>query len=357
VSWRDRDYNQINFGGRQISNPILNILFGSVPIGTWFGARIRIHSTLILYAIFRILSAAGAGSEAMRMAAVSLAVLFGIVLLHEYGHCIASRSVGGQGDEILMWMFGGLASVDTPHRPWPRFVAVAGGPLVNVIICLITGGVLLGASHFTFPLSFNPFNAYAIDPLKGYAGLVFMHDHPWSYYVWWIFAVSYSLFFFNLLPIFPLDGGQILQTMLWGKFGYYRATMFSCMAGMVASVGMGVWSLQQGSLFMAVLWVMCFITCFKLRQALKAQGPEEYENAIDYSAAYDNPSPRRRKMRKSWFKAARRRAMREQSEQARIDAILAKVHDRGLHSLTWFEKRALKKATERQRQRDLAERL
>jgi len=40
-----------------------------------------------------------------------------------------------------------------------------------------------------------------------------------------------------------------------------------------------------------------------------------------------------------------------------IDAILAKVKQKGLHSLSWWEKRALKKATERQRQRDLASRI
>jgi hypothetical protein len=54
--------------------------------------------------------------------------------------------------------------------------------------------------------------------------------------------------------------------------------------------------------------------------------------------------------------AAKKRAAAEQHEQAQIDAILAKVKEKGLHSLSWWEKRALKKATERQRQRDLAER-
>jgi hypothetical protein len=41
-------------------------------------------------------------------------------------------------------------------------------------------------------------------------------------------------------------------------------------------------------------------------------------------------------------------------ERARIDQILAKVSAEGMHSLTWFERRALKKATQHQRQRDLA---
>ncbi len=335
----------------------MNFLFGSIPIGTWFGARVRVHSSLVLYALFVILSNVGKGAFPLQMAVTNIVTLFGIVLLHEYGHCIASRSVGGRGDEILMWMFGGLAFTDSPQRPWPRFVTVAGGPFVNVLICIITGAILLGASHFTFVLSLNPLRPYELDPFNGYAGYKFMEAHSWAFYVWWIFANSYALLFFNLLPIYPLDGGQLLQTMLWPKFGYYKSMMFSCVTGMVGAVGIGLWALRSMNLFMLCMCVLGFLTCMRMRQALLAQGPEELENAVDYSAAYDNPSPRRKPLRKSWFKAARKRAQREQAEQAKIDAILDKVHDRGLHSLTWFEKRTLKKATERQRQQDLAERL
>ena len=82
----------------------------------------------------------------------------------------------------------------------------------------------------------------------------------------------------------------------------------------------------------------------------------------DYSAAYDINAgrPRRRKPGLADRWAARRaaKAAREEAdEQEQIDRILAKVSASGMHSLTWWEKRTLKKATERQRQQDLAERM
>jgi hypothetical protein len=43
-----------------------------------------------------------------------------------------------------------------------------------------------------------------------------------------------------------------------------------------------------------------------------------------------------------------------ETEQAKIDAILAKVSAQGMNSLNWFEKRALRKATERQRMAELS---
>ena len=43
--------------------------------------------------------------------------LFLIVLMHEFGHSLASRSVGGQSDQIVLWPMGGVAYVNPPPRP------------------------------------------------------------------------------------------------------------------------------------------------------------------------------------------------------------------------------------------------
>ena len=63
--------------------------------------------------------------------------------------------------------------------------------------------------------------------------------------------------------------------------------------------------------------------------------------------------PRRRKLSRFAVRRIRKKAQKEQQELARIDAILDKVAKQGMQSLTWFERRALRQATERQRQRDL----
>ena len=88
-----------------------------------------------------------------------------------------------------------------------------------------------------------------------------------------------------------------------------------------------------------------FAACYQQLRILKETESESDEDAYDLSAAWDNPrTPRsKKKGRKRWLKSARKRALKDQAEQAKIDAILAKVKEKGLHSLTWWEKRALKK--------------
>jgi hypothetical protein len=94
-----------------------------------------------------------------------------------------------------------------------------------------------------------------------------------------------------------------------------------------------------------------------MRAQLKAAGPWEFEDdGIDYSAATWQPEVPTRKHKKLSRRAKRRlrkQAEREENEQSRIDAILAKVSAKGMHSLTWGERRALRKATERQRRQGI----
>ena len=344
MSWRDREYNQSEYGGRGSMSPLMAILFGAFSIGTYFGIRVRIHASFVLFAIFLLLAPGSVTGFEVVDALTSLFILFGIVLLHEFGHCFAARYMGGEAYDIIMSPLGGLASATPPHRPWPTFVTVAGGPLVNVAICLITGIALYFLAGL---VPVNPFNPLAFDP--GPTSV--------AYYLWWIYYVSYAILLFNLLPIYPLDGGQMLHSILWPQIGYYKATNVSCITGMVGSVGMAFYGLAGGHLFLTFIAISCFMYCYQKRMQLKEMGPEGLHDAIDYSASLrataDDDHPRRRKLSRFAVRRIRKKAQKEQQELARIDAILDKVAKQGMQSLTWFERRALRQATERQRQRDL----
>ena len=60
--------------------------------------------------------------------------LFLIVLLHEFGHALACRQVGGQADHIILWPLGGVAYVNPPQRAGATLWSIAAGPLVNVAL-------------------------------------------------------------------------------------------------------------------------------------------------------------------------------------------------------------------------------
>ena len=348
MSWRDREYNQSEYGGgRGSMSPLMSLLTGSVPIGTWFGIRVRLHASLIIFiALMLLLGPATIDGFDYTDAITSMGILFCVILLHEFGHCFAARRMGGFADEIIMSPLGGLAFAQPPHRPWPTFITVAGGPAVNVAICLITGAALFLLTGGTVPL--NPF--HPLPPASFYATNV-------AFYLWWVFIISYITLLFNLLPIFPLDGGRIVQSALWPQMGYYRSMNVSCLTGMVGAVIMGLIGLVAGQLLLFFIAISGFLYCYQMRMQLKEMGPEGLHDAIDYSASLrDTPEedrPRRKRLSARAMKRIRKRAQKEQQEIARIDAILEKVGKQGMHSLTWWEKRTLRKATERQRQRDL----
>src|SRR5262245_66017480 len=60
--------------------------------------------------------------------------LFGVVLLHEFGHALACRQTGGQADTIVLWPLGGIAFVRPLARPSAYLWSMAAGPLVNVVL-------------------------------------------------------------------------------------------------------------------------------------------------------------------------------------------------------------------------------
>ena len=88
---------------------------------------------------------------------------------------------------------------------------------------------------------------------------------------------------------------------------------------------------------------------------LREMGAEDPGDQIDYSAAYEPQTPRRRRSRvnQQAIKKVRKLEEKARLEQLRIDEILAKVSAQGMASLKWSERRALRKATEHRRKRDL----
>jgi Zn-dependent protease len=342
MGWQDRSYYRDSGSGSH--NPLMWLMTGSVPLFTAFGIRVRMHASLLVMVVLVLLFGLGQGFT-WQDRVESMAILFGIILIHEFGHCFAARSVGGEAHDILMWPLGGLAMAHAPRRPWPTFVTVAGGPLVNVLICAICGIILyLSGGWVPWNPLWTPYGQW-----HGWLDII--------RYVYWIYSVSWMLLLFNLLPIFPLDGGQLLQSMLWPKFGYYKSMNFACITGMVGAIAGGMVALATFSIMLALLAYSGFVTCLNMRRSLLAAGPWGFqdEDGMDYTASLassHHDHSKHRKLNKRLLKRAQKREAEERDEQDRVDQILAKVSAHGMNSLTFWEKRALKKATERQRKRD-----
>lgn len=341
MAWQDRPYYRDRYSGR--ANPLMWLVSGSVSLGTWFGIHVRMHAMMLVFIVWTIVFRSfGTWQDSVE----SMAILFGIVLLHEFGHCYGSYLVGGQPSSILMTPLGGLAFVDAPRRPWANFVTVLFGPLVNVLICVLaTVGMMMIAGTWRL----LPWNPFAVN-FTSFLNVLHRGSELFRFFGW-VFAVSYALLLFNLWPVFPLDGGQLLQSLLWVKFGYFKATLFASVTGMVGAGIFGVLGLMSQSWLIVFIALSGFLFCLSKYRELKANGPWAYEDEFDYSSSYREPGRRKTGDRK--LRRAQRMEREAAAEQERIDVILAKVSAQGMQSLTWWEKRTLRKATQHQRERDL----
>ena len=355
MGWQDRSYYRDS--GPSPSNPLMWLLSGSVPLFTLFRVRVRVHASMLLLIVFMLATSGTSIGIRLTYTATFLSVLFGIVLLHEFGHCFAARWVGGDCEQIILSPLGGVAFADAPQRAWPQLVTAAGGPLVNVAICAIAAAALALLNWQNAHIPINPLpREFQLPGAERVAPWVFYAQ----YWLWYVFGVSWGLLLFNLLPIYYLDGGQIFRALLWFKLGFYRSSMIASIVGMIGSVLMVMWGIANFAswygLVLIMIGVSCFMACFQLRAMLKAEGPWAFqEDSVDYSASLWRPEekPRHKKLSRRAKRKLRRQALAEENEQALIDAILAKVSAQGMHSLTWSERRALKKATERQRRREI----
>jgi Zn-dependent protease len=322
----------------------------ALPLYTAWGIRVRIHLVFILMIAAEVIFSLPKDSLGWAYKALGMGSLFLLVLVHEYGHCIACRWVGGSADQILMWPLGGLAFCAPPHHWKADLITTLGGPAVNAILTPVFAGVLALLGQPTGTLLFNPF-----DPGNAIYLLDWHGTKPyWLVAIWWFHYMNLLLFSFNmLLVMYPMDAGRIVNALMWRKMGHRRAMDLSIKIGFVVGVGLFVFSMAAkesgGSRLMAIALFGLF-TCWMEKQKLRMVSDQPALADYDFSAGYtslpaeDEPLDDGRTVR-----ARERQRKQEQDDQSELDRILAKIASAGMGSLSRAEKRWLERATERRR--------
>jgi Zn-dependent protease len=190
---------------------------GSLWLFRLAGIDVYVHWTWLLMAMFLVPYRAQVAEEGNvvlplyesgKWYLLQYLALFGIVLLHEFGHALACRKVGGLADTIVLWPLGGIAFVRPPQRPAALLWTAVSGPLVNVLLIPVFAA-----------LTFGPIQWSALSPDLP----KFLNAIQW---------LNSSVLLFNLIPVYPLDGGQILQGLLWLLIGRAESLMVVSILGM-----------------------------------------------------------------------------------------------------------------------------
>ena len=222
---------------------------GSFRLFRLKGIDVHVHWSWFVVAFYSI-STRVPNYTAPFWGALEYLVLFTIVLLHEFGHALACRQVGGTADQIVLWPLGGVAYVAPPARPGATLWSIAAGPLVNVGLVPVFFGIYYGA-RAAGALNENP-------DLSAFLRAI----------VW----MNLSLLAFNLLPVYPLDGGQILRSLLWYPLGKARSLMAATVVGFVGGLGLAALAVWLQSPWMGIMTFFLLSNCwqsFKGAQALR----------------------------------------------------------------------------------------
>ena len=141
------------------------------------------------------------------MALVSGVLFFASILLHELAHSFVALKQGIPVRGITLFIFGGVSQISgEARRPLNEFIMAIVGPLMSVVLGLI----FLGAWALTG----------------------FTDNGPLDVVLAWLFVMNIILAVFNMAPGFPMDGGRVLRSMLWGVTGnMLRATQLATLVG------------------------------------------------------------------------------------------------------------------------------
>lgn len=212
---------------------------GSIHLFRFSGIDVFLHWSWFLVAVYEIQDRAHNYSS-ITWNILEYLALFLIVLLHEFGHSLACRQVGGRANHIILWPLGGVAYVDPPPRPGATLWSIAAGPLVNVALLPILG-YLVGAGHYPFWTEYGP-NTQQFVPS--------------------VFWINVFLLAFNILPIFPLDGGQILRSLLWFPLGRARSLQVATILGFIGVTGFIGLALWMRSIWYGALAAFMLLNCW-----------------------------------------------------------------------------------------------
>lgn len=219
---------------------------GAVRLFRFLGIDVYLHWSWFVVAVIRYqMLAAGGGYDSKVYYAFEVLAVFGIVLMHEYGHSLACRQVGGIANKIVLWPLGGVAYVQPPQRPGAQLWSIAAGPLVNVALVPI-----LLVVYFQFHDALIPQDAIRFIVNMG--------------------EVNFWLLMFNLLPIYPLDGGQIVRSILWFFVGRGRSLLFSAGIGFGLAALLGLYVLAKGSTWGAIMVFFIISQCVRGWKAARA---------------------------------------------------------------------------------------
>ena len=246
----------------------------SLKLFTLFGTQVRVHYTWPIAAVFVTavfalailpdLNPDWSLPQLWLTGALIAVALAASVFVHELTHIVVARRLGVGSTGITLFALGGVAHLDdVTNRPRTELLIAIAGPMVSIAIGLGAFILVTSVDQPTYVMTTEYF--YTEDGLRAHAHFYLPEEttpgQAFQYlrYIHTLAIANIIIGLFNLLPLFPLDGGRILSATLWAITGNRaRATRTAALIGQLgaaAIIAYGAYNLFFGELLVGV-WLI-----------------------------------------------------------------------------------------------------
>lgn len=187
-------------------------MFSSFRLFTLFGTEVSLNTTLFYMALFHFTTVvSGSGTfETLNHAVPLYIAAFASILVHEFGHVAAAHLRGIGCKKVTLHALGGFALLDrAPEKSLDEFLIAIAGPITSLIL----GGAIAGA--LWLPVEMPDF----------VLNLLFE-----------VAVINVVIAVFNMIPAYPMDGGQVLHAILGGIMPRFWADRICVIVGQLLAV-------------------------------------------------------------------------------------------------------------------------
>lgn len=208
-------------------------------LGKMFGVDVKLHGTFLLLLAFVAISGLFKGGVAQAILSLALSVIiFGVVVLHEFGHILAARRFGIKTRDVILSPLGGMARLERlPSTPAQEIAVALAGPAVNLVLAGL-GALVLYSKVMIAAGAIGGFLA----ALTG-----------------WFITINLVLLAFNLIPALPMDGGRVLRAALTKKYGHLKATQKAAKVARWTALLMALYAVYSGQFILLLIAGFVFV--------------------------------------------------------------------------------------------------
>jgi stage IV sporulation protein FB len=210
---------------------------------TIFGHSVYAEISLVILLLLVLLAGSGGGPQGIIAALVFVVVALFSIVAHELGHAMAVRKLGYGTSTIVLHGLGGVCQWRGNANRKERILIALAGPGVNLVLGGVTGAFVLALGMPTELLSRSALYALLFANLG------------WA--------------IFNLMPIWPLDGGHVLRYALLGRKPRDETVRLSLTVSMVTAGLLAIGGLLYGWFFVTILLGLIIFMNYRELQAVK----------------------------------------------------------------------------------------